>query len=44
MEVMNIIFDLGSDRTYIKNAIALGIELDKILGVIISHRNSNTGR
>ncbi|MFJ8102124.1 MBL fold metallo-hydrolase [Lysinibacillus sp. NPDC096212] len=40
-EQMNIIFDLGPDHSYIKNAQALGIDLNKANAVIISHGHSD---
>lgn len=40
-EQMNIIFDLGPDHSYIKNAQALGIDLNKAHAVIISHGHSD---
>lgn len=40
-EEMNIIFDLGPDSTYIKNAKVLGIDLNKAHSVIISHGHSD---
>ncbi|OXS75496.1 hypothetical protein B1B04_07200 [Lysinibacillus sp. KCTC 33748] len=38
---MNIIFALGPDHSYIKNAQALGIDLNKANAVIISHGHSD---
>ncbi|MFJ7735394.1 MBL fold metallo-hydrolase [Lysinibacillus sp. NPDC097287] len=40
-EERNIIFDLGPDSTYIKNAKVLGIDLNKAHSVIISHGHSD---
>lgn len=40
-EEMNILFDLGPDQSYIKNAQALGIDLDSVNAVIISHGHSD---
>ena len=41
MEEMNLIFDLGPDRTFIKNAQAIGIDVDQAHAVIISHGHSD---
>ncbi|MFJ7949910.1 MBL fold metallo-hydrolase [Lysinibacillus sp. NPDC096418] len=40
-EEIDIIFDLGPDSTYIKNAKSLGIDLSKAHAVIISHGHSD---
>ncbi|WP_332647823.1 MBL fold metallo-hydrolase [Lysinibacillus sp. 54212] len=40
-EEMKILFDLGPDQSYIKNAQALGIDLDIVHAVIISHGHSD---
>ncbi|MFJ3387913.1 MBL fold metallo-hydrolase [Lysinibacillus sp. NPDC086135] len=40
-EQMRIIFDLGPDRSHIKNAQALGIDLNKAHSIIISHGHSD---
>ncbi|MEB2300006.1 MBL fold metallo-hydrolase [Lysinibacillus xylanilyticus] len=38
---LNIIFDTGPDKTYIKNAQKMGIDLNKVDIVIISHGHSD---
>jgi len=40
-EQMNIIFDTGPDKTYIRNAEKMGIDLSKVDTVIISHGHSD---
>lgn len=40
-EEIDIIFDLGPDSTYIKNAKLLGIDLNKAHAVVISHGHSD---
>lgn len=40
-EQMNIIFDTGPDKSYIKNAHTMGIDLSKAHTVIISHGHSD---
>ena len=40
-EQMNIIFDLGPDNSYIKNAQKMGIDLNKANIVVVSHGHSD---
>lgn len=40
-EEMNIIFDTGPDKSYIKNAQTMGIDLSKAHAIIISHGHSD---